>query len=414
MNIGTNLFARLSSEGFSRTQSEIANLQGRIASGKSDPAPSSDPVLAMKLSAAGELRHRIDRYTSNAQSAADRLTQVDSVLADLSSMTAQLNELTLRAVDATMTDDAALALRSEALNLREALLVTANTRDASGQPLFSGFGKGTPFVDGPNGIEFTGDAGRTTLPISEGFSVTTSLNGAEVFGSGKDGIFAAVDDLIAYLDPSLRNAATEIRAEGTARLSIPLSRDAVDVSFRLSGPSGEADIDVKMVAEVPGPMIDAINAQSFKTGVTASLAADGSSILLASSGEMRLSHGGKSDAPRGLVLQLSSLDASGTETGSKFLTGERLSAGWLIEGFNKGVATIAEKRGEVGALARIAERQLERLEARSVNLELSTGKLEELDIAEAVTKLQTLLLTQQASQQTFVKITSARLFDYLR
>ena len=414
MTIGTNLFARLTTEGFARTQSQISDLQGRIASGKSDPAPSADPIRALKLSAAGELRDRIDRYSANARAASDRLTQVDSVLADLSSMTAQLHELSLRAVDATMTDDAAAALRSEAVNLRAAMLVTANSRDASGQPLFSGYGKETPFVDGPMGIRFTGDAGRTSLPISEGFSVTTSLNGADVFGTGENGIFAAIDDLIAYLDPALNDGVTEIRAEGSARLSVPLARDAADLSFRLTGPKGEVDISVPLVAEAPGPLLDAINAKTSETGVSASLDTDGSSILLASIGEIRLSHGSKSDAPRGIILRMTSLSGTGDNSQPKILIGDRLDPNWLVTGFNDAVAKMAEKRGEIGALGRISDRQLARLEARSLNLELSTGQLEELDIAEAVTRLQTLLMTQQASQQTFVKIRTTGLFDYLR
>jgi flagellar hook-associated protein 3 FlgL len=40
--------------------------------------------------------------------------------------------------------------------------------------------------------------------------------------------------------------------------------------------------------------------------------------------------------------------------------------------------------------------------------------LEDLDVAAAITRLQQLLLTEQAAQQTFVKINGTSLFDYMR
>jgi flagellar hook-associated protein 3 FlgL len=40
--------------------------------------------------------------------------------------------------------------------------------------------------------------------------------------------------------------------------------------------------------------------------------------------------------------------------------------------------------------------------------------LEELDVAAAVTRLQSLLATQEAAQQTYVRIAGQSLFDYLR
>ena len=45
---------------------------------------------------------------------------------------------------------------------------------------------------------------------------------------------------------------------------------------------------------------------------------------------------------------------------------------------------------------------------------LAIAGLEDLDVAAAITKLQQALLTEQASQQSFVKINGTSLFDYLR
>ena len=72
MTIGTSLFTRLSTEGFQRMQTQVADLQGRIAAGTNDPAPSADPTRALRLSATVELQERTARFAANAAAATDR------------------------------------------------------------------------------------------------------------------------------------------------------------------------------------------------------------------------------------------------------------------------------------------------------------------------------------------------------
>ena len=52
--------------------------------------------------------------------------------------------------------------------------------------------------------------------------------------------------------------------------------------------------------------------------------------------------------------------------------------------------------------------------ARRLRIDQAVAGLEDLDVAAAITKLQGLLLTEQAAQQSFVKINGTSLFDYLR
>jgi flagellar hook-associated protein 3 FlgL len=65
-------------------------------------------------------------------------------------------------------------------------------------------------------------------------------------------------------------------------------------------------------------------------------------------------------------------------------------------------------------LGELADKNLDSLAARKVRLQEAVAGLEDLDVAAALTRLQTLLLTEQASQQSFVKISGTSLFDYLR
>ena len=417
MTVGTALFSRLATENFARLQSGISGLQERISEGKNDPRPSDDPVRAMRLSAANDLRARIDRYATNAQSASDRLTVTDTVLADVSSMTRQVRELAMQSVNGTMSEEGAIGLRNEATRLRDALLSAANTRDAAGQPLFAGYGAGDAFAEGPEGITFRGDAGRTSLRLSESMTLTTSLNGADVFSTGPGGrdIFAVMDDLIATLSTEMRAASADITVDRSARISFPLDRSVVPMGLQLSGPQGTVSLNADMTAGVPGPMIDAINAASAATGVSATLDPDGSSIRLTAAGPISLTGAVRGDGARDMAAYVQPLDASGQNDGPRLgLRPARLEPEAFVGDLDDAVSNMAAQRAEAGALARVADRQIETMTARKLQTEISVAHLEELDMAAAVTKLQTLLMTQEAAQQSFVRIRSTGLFDYLR
>lgn len=411
MTIGTSLFTRLSTEGFQRLQTQVADLQGRIAAGQNDPAPSADPMRALRLSATAEMEERTARFAANAAAAGDRLAVVDNVLADVASIARDLKEIALQTASGANPTESAPALRTEALKLREALLLAANSRDALGQPLFSGFSGEMPFVDGPSGVRFTGDAGRPALPLSETLTLATTLNGAAVFGTSDEGLFAAVDKVIAALSPAVEGASERALAEGSAVLALSLDRAETVVSFRLSGPLGMAEISQPMVADAPAPMVEAINAASGQTGVMAEIAPDGRGILLSAQGQMELSQAMADPARDKPFIRL--VAEGGMGRGSVLKPAD-LGVTALVAMAEAGVQTLAAARAEVGALGRVADRQAEVLESRRLALEQARSGLEELDIAAAVTRLQTLLMTQEAAQQSFVRIMGRGLFDYLR
>lgn len=413
MTIGTSLFTRLSTEGFQRMQTQVADLQGRIAAGTNDPAPSADPTRALRLSATVELQDRTARFAANAAAATDRLGLTDDVLADVAGMARQVKEIALRSASGALSGESAAALRAEAVALRSALLDAANMRDAAGQPVFSGYSGTAAFIDGAEGIRFAGDAGRPALPLSEGVMLATTLNGAEVFGSAESGLFATVDKLIAALSPELSGSTETVAAEGSARLMLDLGRAETVVSFRLTGPLGAADLRLPMVADAPGAMVAAINDASAQTGVQASVAPDGRGILLASAGRMELSQAATEPARDG---PFASLVAEEGPAAGRISTLRPMALGLtaLVARAEEGVQTLVAARAEIGALGQVAERQAEVLANRKLALEQAVTGLEELDIAAAVTRLQTLLMTQQAAQQSFVRITGTGLFDYLR
>lgn len=86
----------------------------------------------------------------------------------------------------------------------------------------------------------------------------------------------------------------------------------------------------------------------------------------------------------------------------------------MVDEIAAGVNQIADSRARIGAIANVAERQGDAVTARRVALDKVIAGLEDLDLAAATTRLKQLLVTREAAQLTFVKITQNSLFDYIR
>jgi flagellar hook-associated protein 3 FlgL len=419
-SIGNNLFGKIAMENFNRLAGEVSDLQAQISSGKNDPRPSSDPMRAAKLSIVTEQRAAIDRFSDNTALATDRLDQADLAIGEMGDIIRQFQQISIQAANDTITEEGIAGLRSEALSLRTALIAIANGRDTMGLPLFAGFGSAEPFAQGPNGIEYRGDGGRPTLRMTETATLATGLNGAEVFMSvptdtGARSVFEMVDDLIATLTPSLNPSRPNHTVANQALFTPATTRNPATLSFDLTGPTGTARISAEVMAGAPGALRDAINAATPTTGITASLAPDGESLIFQSAGEMTVGNLTQPDAGRRPAANMVALDASLQLSGVGVgLRTENLSATRMVGAFADVVTHVAAQRAEVGSLGRLAEDHAQVLADRKLRIDKSVAGLEDLDVAAAITRLQQLLLTEQAAQQTFVKINGTSLFDYMR
>ena len=54
------------------------------------------------------------------------------------------------------------------------------------------------------------------------------------------------------------------------------------------------------------------------------------------------------------------------------------------------------------------------IDNRMLSIEKAMSAMEDLDLADALTRLQQAMLTREATQQTYAKITQQSLFDFLR
>lgn len=414
MTIGTSLFHQLNTQSLSRLGGEIAEMQGQISSGKNDPRSSQDPVRALQLSAAKEQQQLLERFETNLDRVGSRLDQADGVMGEVVNLSQRLGELSLRASSDSVTASERETIAIEVSEIRRSLIDMANARDDSGRPLFGGYlANGDPFVDTADGVRYVGDGGRHQLQVSESTSLQTSLNGQQAFLSipGDDGgdIFAMIDDFLSVLGNGTNDWKSNVSANGTMALDLALTRDPVQWTMQVEGPNGVETLSFDIAMGTEGSAIDAINAQTQRTGVSASLDPASGEILLSAAGSMTIGNISTQPEQRGQLARATD------ENGKNFaVVPPTLTPDAQIARLTNAADHFADQRAKLGALSASAATQSDIIDNRKLVADKAVAGLEDLDLAATITRLQKALLTRDATQQAFVKITQQSLFDFLR
>jgi flagellar hook-associated protein 3 FlgL len=90
------------------------------------------------------------------------------------------------------------------------------------------------------------------------------------------------------------------------------------------------------------------------------------------------------------------------------------SIGTAIAQLRSGLEHIGLQRARVGAYYNAADIQSEALARKELLVAETRSGIEDADIAEVISKLQSLLVNRDAAQQVFAKLSQQSLFDYLR
>ncbi|MFD0857534.1 flagellar hook-associated protein FlgL [Roseovarius aquimarinus] len=414
MTIGTSLFHALTTRGLSRAGDEIASLQGQISSGKNDPRPSADPVRALRLSAAQEQGEALSRFGTNLERAGARLDQADVVLDEGAAILRRLTDLAIRASSDTVTDNERGSIAAEAVQLRESLIGIANSRDDTGRALFGGYAtQGDPFEEGPGGVVYRGDGGSPELQVSESIRMATGLSGQEVFGAAPDetgaGVFGAIDDFIANLGFRGDKPRASVSAADQLALAPALGRAPSDWQMTIEGPAGSARIAFTATAGALPGAVAAINAASAETGVSAALDPQTGTLVLSGAGGITVSDIAVAPAPEGPLMR-----ATGPDGTQSDLVAPGQTRGAMIDMLRGATDHLIDARTRIGAMSASAELQSGVIDARKLMMDEATSQLQDLDLADALTRLKRALTERDAGQQAYVKITQKSLFDYMR
>ena len=428
MQVSTKLLNQQQVRQFSKINDKIADVQERVSTGKNILRASDDPVTAVNLSVAKEQSLLLGQFERNIASAENKLNMTDLTLQETVNVLTRFSELITMARNGALNEEGHLAISTEMRQLKEVLLGLANTTDANGQGIFSGFnGVGRPFemkVDGS--VEYLGNRGQNSLAISENMSISTNIDGGSAFmridtEGGRRSLFDIVDLTINAVETASAFS-PKANAYNRANVYFELPSRMEEWSLELSGSIGSKTITASINEGGLQNMVDAINAVTAETGTAASLNADGTSITLVDdmNGDITIKNiqiEGINAALDQVVsyIEFTGMDADGVATTKpqKMTDADQLVSS-SIGNMQKAIDNLSLQRAYVGGQLSKAATQIDVVGARKLAVDRDVSRLGDADLAALITDLQAQLTNLNAAQAAFAKIGQQSLFDYIR
>ena len=428
MQVSTKLFNDQQIRQFGKLTADIQQKQEKIASGKAVLRASDDPVTAANLSAAKEQEELLGRFEENAYKATLHLDASDKTINEAMSVITRITELATQARSPVFDGYSRKAILTEVQALRETLVDLANTRDANGESLFSGYKTDQEaYVRTPDGsIKYNGDRGSHSVQVSENVNVSTGLDGETIFGrvetaNGRRSIFEIVDGVMASIDP-LREINEMASADRRAEISLQLPRQNQDWSFSLTGGLGTVQIEATLAEGAEEELADAINAVTDQTGVSAefdpktrniTLVEESSSTIMVQNIHIEGQYIANKETD--YHMKFSTIDEYGKQIGgTRILTDEDQLLGSGIENLLSSIDHMSIQQAVIGAQMTKADIQADVIQSRKLAVTKDISAMGDADLAKLVTELQAQLTNRDAAQQAFAKIGQQSLFDYIR
>lgn len=382
-------------------QVRLAKTQAQLASGKRFEAAAEDPAAAVRAMRLSRELAATERHQANAEAVRSRQVAQEGALGGVTELLHEVRELLVQGNSDSLgsADRRALA---EILGQRlDALLALANARDGGGEYLFAGFQSGTrPFSRNAQGqVQYHGDQGQRGLEIGPGVSVPMTDPGDLVFQR----VRAGNGTFVTAADP----ANTGGGAISPGQASAAFTPGAYSIVFSRPVPGGPLvygvqDGDGNPVAGgdyLSGAAIAFAGAEVRVTGTPAegdrfSVEPAGFKDIFAILQGAARALGGAADNPAARAGLHTALDRGLAELDSA-------------------LEQVLLQRARVGGRLNLIEGQAEANQAFQAAATEALSKAQDLDYAEAATRLQLQLVGLEAAQRSYLAIQGLSLFRLL-
>ena len=181
-------------------QSSLNRTQQQISSGRRILVPSDDPAGTARALDITQSQSLNTQYGVNRGYAKSGLSAVEGTLSSVTSLLLDVKTAAVAAGNGTLSDTERGFIATELRGRFAELLGLANSRDALGNYLFSGFQTATPaFVQTATGAQYQGDQGQRLVQVDATRQIAISNTGQSVFQGGGQDVFQTLNDLIVLL-----------------------------------------------------------------------------------------------------------------------------------------------------------------------------------------------------------------------
>lgn len=218
------------------TQTKITQ---ETSSGVRLTALSDDAGAAGQSVTMADTLRRDDSFVATATTVGSRMQAADTALSSVVTQMTSAISTAVGALSDGTTDTARATAAQQLASIRDSILSLANS-SYSGSYLFSGSGTVAPFTEDSAGVvTYGGDAETSSVTLTSGGKLQSSLTGSSVFTASSASVFGALNDAIAALQPgSTADAATVTGDLRSALDNVTAQRAVLDTAQnRLSSES---------------------------------------------------------------------------------------------------------------------------------------------------------------------------------
>lgn len=398
MRISSTYFSEKMAVDYMNRQSALARVQEQLGSGKKINRPSDDPAAAVVISNLKQSTSQFEQYNRNGDFAEARLAMEETALTSVSNVLMRMKELALQANNDTLSGSDNGAFLAELEQQLEELVDYANTTDSNGDYLFAGNVVGSkPFV-GVESISYQGDAEVKQIQIGSTRSVKSSHSGDEIFMRMPNGN----GDLSVSANTS--NTGTGIISPA----------EIMDRSQYTSG-----DFTVSFTSASTFDIVDNATGSAVMTNAsyTAGMNIDVAGIQFSIGGvpevgdEFSIEPSSNTDIFTTVKQFIGVLQNPPVGDAEKTLRKQNLSG--LVNDIDQAFNHINVKRSEVGTRLLYVDNARDENESVKYQIDSTISGLEDLDYADAVTRMQNEVTALEALQKSYARLEGLSLFNYI-
>lgn len=377
----------------------ILHTQQQVSTGRRVLTPADDPIASARALEIGQTKAVNSQFAVNIGYADDAMKLLESRLQSAGDVLHYVRERAVQAGNGAMAPEDLRYMATDMKAQFEAMLSLANSQDGTGDYIFGGHrSQQQPYDGGLSGVSYNGDQGERTIQVSASRYMPVSLPGSDVFdrtlalNPDTVKLYAKPDNAgqggptISAVDPALANPATRyqfVYTDGTpgSYEVTKLGQDGTEVAMAPSTfPAGGS-------VTIEGITFD-LSASTVESGDAFEVFVPSTNLL------------------NNMAMFASALESPG-------VSGMTGAVAFALETFDAGQENILKTRAQIGSQLT----ETEALASLGSDLDLQYAStlsgLQDVDYAEAISRLTQQQTYLQAAQQSFMRVSGLSLFNYL-
>lgn len=404
MRVSTAQLYQASLNAMLDNQSSLAKTQLQLSTGRKILTPADDPAGSAEILNLGQALAANEQYQKNANTARGRLELEETTLGTVGDLLQRVRVLAIQGNNDSQTPETRRYIAVELREIREHLLDLANQRDASGDYLFAGYKATTqPFTMNAGGqVAYGGDQNGRYLQIGPGQQVADGDPGNDVFVAIRNGN----GTFTTQSNPA--NSGSGVIAPGTVSGSfVP---DTYTIAFTQALPTGP--ITYSVTGAVSGVVVAA--GTPYQDGATLSF--NGANVVVtgtpANGDSFTVSPSANQDIFATVQNLFNALESSQTSTAGAAQFHNAVNR--ALTDLDQGLENVSDIRARAGGRLNVIDYQKDANEQFNLLVQQALSNVQDLDYAEAASRLQRQLLSLEAAQLTFTRVQGLSLFNFLR